>query len=86
MATDGVHYGSVEEYEDLVGYVFEGQYLGVKQNKDYGTWRAVFEVDSYGRNYHELMDKLNEIRKWNYKSQAVVGCRSKFLFQFLVQN
>ena len=76
MASDGVHQKSVEEYEDLVGYVFKGQYLGVKQNKDYGTWRSLFGVDEDDEDNQTLLDKLNTIRKWNSKSHAVVS-RSK---------
>ena len=57
-----------------------GQYLGVKQNKDYGTWRTVFEIDSEDEDSYELLEKLNNIRKWNSKSQAVVGCEFLSLF------
>ena len=73
MATCGIHQRLVEEYEDLVGSVFKGQFRGLQQNKDYGTLRSLFEVDKEHQDNQTLLDKLNTIRKWNSKSQAVVS-------------
>ena len=72
MASDNVHPKSVKAYRQLESYVFRGMYLGVQRNKDYGTWRALFEIDPQDPENEDLLDLLSRIRKWNSHSYAKV--------------
>ena len=67
-----IHPKSVNAYDDLVGYVFQGRYMGVEQNKSSGTMRSVFQVDSDAGN-DELLNLFSRIRRWNSKSYGEVN-------------
>ena len=60
-------------YKKLVGQVFAGTYKGLHKHKDYGTLRAVFEVDSKDPINQALLDAFAVIRKLNYQSTAEVS-------------
>ena len=66
-----MHPKSVNAYENLVGYVFQGRYMGVQQNKSSGTLREVFQVDSNAGN-DDLLNFFQHIRHWNSKSYGQV--------------
>ena len=78
MATDRVHPTVVKAYKQLEGYIFSGKYLGVQRNREYGTRRAVFEVDSQDPRNRYLLNMFSEIRRWNSHSHALVR------FSFLI--
>ena len=79
MATDGLHHKAAEAYKQLRGQVFSGFYRGIYENNDYGTERAVYEVDEGNPNNGMLLALLNKIRKWNSYSQTVVSSTSFFV-------
>ena len=78
MATKRIHPKSLEAYKQLKGRVFSGRYHGIHKNKDYGTKRAIFEVDSQDPDNENLLDLFSTIREWNPQSEAKV----RFLVAF----
>ena len=50
-------------YEKILDCHFVGRYLGLKKNKDYGTLRAVFEVDRSNCQNKEFLGIIEEMRQ-----------------------
>ena len=63
---------SAETYKQLVGQVFSGTYIGLQENNDYGTLRAVFEVDPEDPQNKDLLELVSTIRKLNDHSNTKV--------------
>ena len=65
---------SAETYKQLVGQVFSGTYVGLQENKDYGTERAVFQINQEDPHNKGLLQLFSTIRKLNDQSNTKVRC------------
>ena len=63
---------SAETYKQLVGQVFSGTYVGLQENKDYGTERAVFQINQEDPHNKGLLQLFSTIRKLNDQSNTKV--------------
>ena len=70
---------SSSPFEDAQCCVFWGKYIGLEENKDYKTLRAVFEVDRDRVCNQELLSYFDRMRQANETEEKAKGVKVIFL-------
>ena len=76
---EGPKPSGVSPFECAQHCVFAGRYLGLEENKDYKTLRAVFKVDNYRVCNKEIVTYFDRIRQADKKEEKAKRIKVRFL-------
>lgn len=62
MTTQELSFVPPGDYYDLQSLNFRGHFVGLVENKDYKTKRAVFEIDEWDKENYPILDVFEKIR------------------------